>query len=159
MRNVLMRLWEDLMEYAVIVALFAFTAAVGISFLGNALKFDELVTSLTGLAGSVFHWATLRWGNEAVHAAARRLERGNGLSVAFVNDERVLNRTLGIDRIGNTGYEEVDGKWALVLEPKDWVCAVSEAQSGAAWTGVWVAPRWIYRAESSTTPAFLLLNE
>jgi Flp pilus assembly pilin Flp len=60
MKSVLMRLWEDLMEYALLIALFSFTAAVGMTFLGNALKFDKLVTSLTGLAGSVFHWATLR---------------------------------------------------------------------------------------------------
>ena len=52
-------------------------------------------------------------------AAARGLERGNGLPVAFVNADRLLIRTLGIVRIGNTRYEEVDGKWVPVLETKE----------------------------------------
>jgi hypothetical protein len=39
--------------------------------------------------------------------------------VTFVNADRHLNRTLGIVRIGNTRYEEVDGKWVPVLETKE----------------------------------------
>jgi hypothetical protein len=52
-------------------------------------------------------------------AAARGLERGNGLHVTLVNADGHLNRTLGIVRIGNTRYEEVDGKWVPVLETKE----------------------------------------
>ena len=39
--------------------------------------------------------------------------------MTFVNADRHLNRTLGIVRIGNTRYEEVDGKWVPVLETKE----------------------------------------
>jgi hypothetical protein len=39
--------------------------------------------------------------------------------VTFVNADRLLNRTLRIVRIGNTRYQEVDGKWAPVLETKE----------------------------------------
>jgi pilus assembly protein Flp/PilA len=54
MKNLLMRLWkeedgQDLIEYALLVALFALAATVGMKALGTGInnEFGKMVTSLT----------------------------------------------------------------------------------------------------------------